>query len=153
MTPVEAVARGQLIASEVTMLGTRERDPIAVTAEILRQINDAVNAGEIPGHMSPEAVRGAAYHAALIVHSLAETADEIEAARKPRTRARAFLSRVAGYLGHRSAGDVGTSLCCAAMGAAEFTNGRSGWAALLVGVACLNLVCAWISYRRAKGSA
>jgi hypothetical protein len=145
MTPAESLARGRSIGADV--IG----DPFAASIAIIDRVHGAVAAGEIPGHAVSDVLRGAAFHACLIVHCVDDAAKDLDVL-KPRARLRAFLSRVAGYLGHRSAGDIVVALCCASMGAAEFTNGRTGWAALLAAVACLNLVCAWLSYRRAKGS-
>jgi hypothetical protein len=146
MTPAEAIARGRSIGADV--IG----DPFAASIAIIDRVHGAVAAGEIPGHAVSDVLRGAAFHACLIVHCVDAAAKDLDAL-EPRAKLRAFLSRVAGYLGHRSAGDVIVALCCASMGAAEFTNGRTGWAALLFAVAGLNLFCAWLSSRRAKGSA
>lgn len=142
MTPAEAIARGQSIAAG-------ESDPVDVAVQIMQRVSEDE---AIRLHMSADALRGAAAHHARIVNCLVFAAESFDEIARPVSRIRALAGRIAGYLSHRSAGDVVVALCCASMGAAEFTNGRTGWAALLAAVACLNLVCAWISYRRAKGS-
>jgi CDP-diacylglycerol pyrophosphatase len=144
MTPAEAIARGRVIAGG-------EREPIDAAIKILQRISED---NAISLQMSPEALRGAAHHHAKIVQCLSFMADSLDAELSPaRKRWQRFAGRVAEYLGHRSTNDVIIALSCASMGAAEFTNGRTGWAALLAAVAALNLFCAWLSYRRAKGSA
>jgi len=143
MTPAEAIARGRAIASG-------EQDPIDAAIKILRRVSedDAISL-----KMSPEALRGAAHHHAKIVQCLSFMIDELCKQQSPaRERWREFAGRVSEYLGRRSTNDVIVALCCASMGAVEIVNGRNGWAALLLSVACLNLVSAWSSSRRAKGS-
>jgi hypothetical protein len=144
MTPAEAIARGRVIASG-------EREPIDVAIKILQRISedDAISL-----QMSPDALRGAAHHHAKIVQCLSFMVDELGKQQAPaRRRWRELVGRISEFLGRRSTNDVIIALCCASMGAVEIVNGRNGWAALLFSVACLNLFCAWLSYRRAKGSA
>lgn len=150
MTPAEALARGRAIAATEFRQPRDGVDPIDVAIRIMQRISEDKS---ISFKMSPEALRGAAHHHAEIVQCLSFMVDELDRQQSPaRKRWRELVGRVSEFLGRRSTNDVIIALCCASMGAVEIVNGRNGWAALLGSVACLNLFCAWLSHRRAKGS-
>ena len=109
MTPVEATARGRVIAGG-------ERDPADVAIEILQRVSED---DSLSLRMSAQALRGAALHHARIVAGLSFMADELDAELSPaRKRWRVLVSRIASAMTPRSsriAADLSVSLGCAVM--------------------------------------